>query len=184
MKLPMPEQFFTDRLGAFRLKHEDAEEIFYTYASKPAATKFVSWPTHERLSDTRTFLAHTRAGWELGLDYTFGIRLNSRRLIGSCGVINENGTLQFGYILSPNQWGCGYATEICKALMNLVSDMPGVKSVGTFVDVDNVASVRVLEKSGLTCVERREKWFRFINQDNAVKDCYVFTLPRHPQTRE
>ncbi len=176
--LPMPERFFTARLGAFRLRHEDAEEIFYTYASKPEATKYVSWPTHQRLSDTRAYIAHTRGGWEMGVDYSFAIRLANRRLIGSCGVVNDQGALQFGYIFSPNQWGQGYATEICKALMSLVSSMPGVLSVGTFVDVDNIASVRVLEKSGLRCLERREKWFRFVNQNNAAKDCFVFSLPR------
>ncbi|MBL7846741.1 MAG: GNAT family N-acetyltransferase [Cyclobacteriaceae bacterium] len=181
MKLDMPEEFFTERLGMFRLRHEDAEEIFYTYASKPEATKYVSWATHETLRDTRSYLVVSRRGWEAGVDYSFAIRLQGRRLIGSCGVINDNGSIQFGYILSPSQWGNGYATEMCCKLMEIVSGLPGVNSVGTFVDADNVASIRVLEKSGLKLVERREQWFRFVNQGQALKDCLVFRFPMPAQ---
>lgn len=177
MKLPMPDQFYTDRLGVFRFRHEDAEEIFYTYASKPEATKFVAWVTHRNLVDTRHYLAATIGGWKAGIDYSYGIRLPNRRLIGSCGIINDHGAIQFGYILSPSQWGNGYATEVCRALMGILKSMREVSTIGTFTDADNVASGRVLIKSGLHMVERREKWFSFVNQGNAMKDCMIYRLP-------
>lgn len=173
----MSEQFFTDRLRCHRLRHEDAEEIFYTYASKAEATTFVSWPTHRSLADTRSFLSYCRAAWESGNDYSFAIRLRQGRLIGSCGVINDEGSLQFGYVLSPTQWGNGYATEVCRRLMELLTALPGVKTIGSFVDAENVASARVLIKSGLQEIERREKWFRFVNQGNQPKDCVLFRFP-------
>jgi ribosomal-protein-alanine N-acetyltransferase len=177
MKLPMPDSFSTERLGMYRLRHEDAEEIFYTYASKPEATKYVSWPTHQSLADTRKYLAFARRGWEAGIDYSYAIRLGNRRLIGSCGVVNDRGVIQFGYILSPSQWGQGYATEVCRKLMEILSELPDIKSIGTFVDAENVASAKVLLKSGLQQVELRQKWFRFVNQGNVEKDCLLFRLP-------
>ena len=175
----MPESFTTERLGIYRLRHEDAEEIFYTYASKPDATKYVSWPTHQSLADTKRYLSFARAGWHAGVDYSYGLRLAGRRLIGSCGVVNDQGNIQFGYILSPSQWGQGYATEACRKLMEILSSLPDVKSIGTFVDADNVASAKVLVKSGLQQVEQRQKWFRFVNQGNQEKDCILFRLPLH-----
>jgi ribosomal-protein-alanine N-acetyltransferase len=177
MRLALPEQFSTNRLWCHRLRREDAEEIFYTYASKTEATRFVSWRTHSSLADTRSFLSYCVNAWESGNDYTFGIRLPNRRLIGSCGVVNDEGILQFGYIISPSQWGNGYATEVCQRLMDLLSALPNVKTIGTFVDAENVASARVLIKSGLQELERREKWFRFVNQGNKQKDCILFRLP-------
>lgn len=174
--LLMPEQFRTDRLLASRLRREDAEEIFYTYASKPEATKYVSWPTHKSLQDTRDFLSYAAAGWAAGIDYSYGLRLNGR-LVGSIGVVNNNGSIQFGYILSPSQWGKGLATEACRKLMEILSSLDGVNSVGTFVDVENAASARVLVKSGLNEIERRARWFRFVNQQNEEKDCLLFRLP-------
>jgi len=176
-KLSMPEEFRTMRLVASRLRHEDAEEIFYTYASKPEATKFVSWPTHKSLRDTRAFIDYSLVGWSSGADYSFGLRLKNHRLVGSCGLLNENGVIQFGYIMSPTHWGRGLATEACQKLMQILSSLEGVKSVGTFVDSENLASARVLVKSGLQEVERRTRWFRFVNQGSVEKDCIFFKLP-------
>ncbi len=178
MRLSIPEQFETERLALCRLKYEEAEEIFYTYASKPEATKFMPWPTHKSLADTRIFLEYAANGWRAGTDYSFSIRLReSNRLIGSCGILHDEGKIQFGYILSPTQWDRGYATEVCKKLMSIVKGLAGVYRVSTFVDTENVASAKVLLKSGLVEEARLEKWFKFVNQDNRPKDCLLFRLP-------
>ena len=177
MKLHMPDRFNTARLRAFRFRYEDAEEIFYTYASKPEATKFVSWPTHQRIQDSRDFLSFAIRAWAAGVDYSYAIRLDNNRLIGSCGVVNDHGNIQFGYILSPSQWGNGYATEICTRLMEILRSLPEIRSIGTFIDAENTASGNVLLKAGLRVVEKREKWFRFVNQDDEAKDCILFKLP-------
>jgi [ribosomal protein S5]-alanine N-acetyltransferase len=117
----------------------------------------------------------------VGTDYSYAIRLRHQRLIGSCGVINDFGKIQFGYIISPTHWGHGYATEVCVRLMEILRSKSWVKSVGTFVDAENHASERVLIKSGLVVAEKREKWFSFVNQDNALKDCLMFKLPLENQ---
>lgn len=178
MHLLLPEQIETKRLVLQRLKYEDAEEIFYAYASKPEATKYVSWATHERIKETRDYLRYAVQGWNLGIDYSYGIRLKvTNQLIGSFGVLNEAGKLQFGYILSPTQWGKGYATEVCQMMMPLLQIQLGVFRIGTFVDAENVASARVLQKSGLVEEARLTKWFRFVNQKKEAKDCILFRLP-------
>ncbi len=178
MKLSVPEQIETERVYLSRLKHEDAEEIFYSYASKPEATKFMLWPTHQNLDETREFLGRTVYGWNSGSDYSFGIRLKeSNRLIGGCGLINEDGKIQFGYILSPTHWGRGLATEVCFKLMEIVRSIPEVYRVSTFVDSENVASVKVLVKAGLVQEARLEKWLKFVNQNNSPRDCLLFKLP-------
>lgn len=177
-KLNLPETIETTRLILRRLKYEDADEIFYTYASKPEATKYVSWPTHQSIEDTRAFLKKTHRGWNLGIDYSFSVRLKeNNRLIGSFGVIHDNGKIQFGYVYSPAVWGNGYATEVCKEMMNWLRKEPNLYSVGTYVDVDNAASIRVLEKCGLIEEARLTRWFKFVNQQNAVKDCFLYRLP-------
>ncbi|HYG01747.1 MAG TPA: GNAT family protein [Chryseosolibacter sp.] len=177
-RLQIPETVVTDRLFLSRLRYEDAEEIFYTYASKPEATRFVSWATHTTVEDSRLFLGYAIAGWEEGTDYSFSIRLqHSAQMIGSIGLINDSGKIQFGYILSPTHWGQGYATEACMAVMNLLKSIPGIYRIHTFVDIENIASIRVLEKAGFVKEATLKNWFRFVNQHYAVKDCVMFYLP-------
>jgi ribosomal-protein-alanine N-acetyltransferase len=178
IRLNFSEKIETERLLLQRLRYEDAEEIFYTYASKPEATKFLSWPTHRTIEDTRAFLRYALESWNHGTDYSFSIRLkDSAKLIGAFGIMHDDGKIQFGYVLSPTHWGNGYATEVCKCIMNVLKTFPTVFRVGTFVDLANTDSINVLIKSGLVEETRLEKWFRFVNQNNEPKDCALFRLP-------
>jgi ribosomal-protein-alanine N-acetyltransferase len=114
----------------------------------------------------------------LGTDYSFAIKLKAtNQLIGSCGLVNEEGKIQFGYVFGPVHWGRGYATEATQAMLAQLKNQPGVFRVNTFVDKDNLASVRVIEKCGLIEEASLEKWFRFPNQNNEPKDCVLFRLP-------
>jgi [ribosomal protein S5]-alanine N-acetyltransferase len=176
--ITLPEQFESDRLLFQRLRYEDAEEIFYAYASKSEATKYVSWPTHSSVKDTRDFIRYARDAWNKKQDFTFSLRLKAtQHLIGSYGVINELGRLQFGYILSPLYWKQGLATEACKTVTSLLSSLPGVFRIGTFVDCEHQPSCRVLEKAGFEREGRLKNWIRFPNQGNLAKDCWVYVLP-------
>jgi [ribosomal protein S5]-alanine N-acetyltransferase len=176
--MKMPELLETERLILQRLRYEDAPEIFYTYASKVESTWFMSWPMHNSLKDTRNFLKYAVAGWRSGIDFSYGIRLkDSGRLVGSCGVLNDQGKIQFGYVLGPLHWGKGYATETCRRLITELRSIPEVYRISTFVDTENTASINVLKKSGLEEEALLQKWFRFVNQGNDPKDCVLFRLP-------
>jgi [ribosomal protein S5]-alanine N-acetyltransferase len=176
--LDLPEKIETERLVLQRLRYEDAEEIFYTYASKPEAAKFMSWPIHKRIEDSRAFVRYAMEAWNFGLDYSYSIRLKAnQKFIGSFGIIHENGKVQFGYVLTPTEWGKGYATEACKQMIEILRSIPSVFRIGTFVDIDNTASINVLKKSGLIEEARLKNWYRFVNQGNVPKDCILFRLP-------
>lgn len=175
----LPEQLETDRLRLQRLRYEDADEIFYTYASKPEATRFVSWATHKSIEDTRAYLHYAVSAWKRNIDFSYAIRLkDDGRLIGSIGALNDAGKVQFGYVLSPQQWGKGYATEACKAMLTELKKLHGIYRIWTLVDTDNTASIRVLMKCGLVeeCIHKR--WTRFVNQGDQPRDCVFFILPQ------
>jgi ribosomal-protein-alanine N-acetyltransferase len=177
-RMNLPEKIETERLSLQRLRYEDAEEIFFSYASKPEATKYLSWPTHRSIENTRAFLRYAIQSWDLGLDYSYAIRLKqSNQFIGSFGIINDMGKIQFGYVLTPTHWGKGYASEACMKMMSILKTQKDLYRVGTFVDQENIASIKVLLKSGLVEEARLKKWFKFINQNNEPKDCILFNLP-------
>jgi len=102
---------------------------------------------------------------------------SSNRMIGSCGLANDDGKVQFGYVLGPLHWGKGYATEATQAMLASLKDSLVIYRIATFADVENVASINVLRKCGLIEEARLEKWFRFPNQNNEPKDCVLFKLP-------
>ncbi|HEY9047553.1 MAG TPA: GNAT family N-acetyltransferase [Ohtaekwangia sp.] len=178
IQLNLPEQFTTERLLLQRLRYEDAEEIFYTYASKPEATHYMSWPTHQSIDDTRSFIQYATWAWKEGTDFSYTIRLKeNNKLIGSLGLVNEQGKIQFGYIFSPTYWGKGYATEACRKTMEILQRQRNIFRIGTFVDADNIASIHVLDKCGFREEARLSNWMRFPNQGNHPKECIVFILP-------
>jgi ribosomal-protein-alanine N-acetyltransferase len=178
--LKFPEKVETKRLVLQRLRYEDAEEIFYTYASKLEVTKYLSWPTHESVEDTRLFLRYAIECWNKGLDFSYTMRLKqTNQMIGGFGLIHELGKIQFGYAISPTHWNRGYSTEACQRMMDEVKRYSEIYRVNTFVDTENVASIRVLEKCGLVREATLIKWFRFVNQNNEPKDCSIYYLPLH-----
>jgi len=179
--LLLPERMETTRLALQRLKYEDAEEIFYAYASKSQATQFVTWPTHQQMADTRRYLRVAIPAWDAGLEFSFTIRLaEDNRLVGSIGAVNERGKVQFGYIVSPVWWNKGIATEACQALLRQLSDQQYVFRIWTFVDVENLASIQVLRKCGLVEEARLPRWHKFVNQKDQPKDCIFFRYPLRP----
>ena len=62
--------------------------------------------------------------------------------------IGEDGSVEIGYGIAENHRGHGYATEAVTAAVSWALAQKAVKSVTAEVDRDNIASVRVLEKSG------------------------------------
>ena len=57
--------------------------------------------------------------------------------------------VQVGYALLKPWWGCGYATEMCRALVHYGAASYGLRTVVAIANLDNHASHRVLLKSGL-----------------------------------
>jgi [ribosomal protein S5]-alanine N-acetyltransferase len=66
------------------------------------------------------------------------------------GPIRAAEDSEFGWYLRSDQWGRGYATEATRLLLEYGFTTLDRLGVYATADPENVASVRVLEKSGLT----------------------------------
>ena len=69
--------------------------------------------------------------------------------------IDESGSTEIGYGIAENHQGCGYATEAVTAAVAWALEQKEINCVTAEVDKDNIASVRVLEKSGFVATSRR-----------------------------
>ncbi len=157
-----PERIETARLVLWRPAASDAQAIFDRYASDPDVTRYVGWPRHRSVDDTRGFIQFAEAEWQRA---PAGVYLISSRatgaLLGSTGLGFETPfRASTGYVLAKDAWGHGYATEALRAMVDLAREL-GVARLYAICHPDHRASIRVLEKGGFTRegIQRRHSEF-------------------------
>ena len=57
--------------------------------------------------------------------------------------------IEVGYFLKQSAWGRGYATEVCKRMLQFAFQELPMNEIVASVEEENVVSRKVLEKSGL-----------------------------------
>lgn len=83
-------------------------------------------------------------------------------LSGETEVVGFAGLRLFGepekkelmYAMTPRLWGRGYATELAQALLRFGFEQLGEQCLYARTDPPNLASMRVMEKAGMTYLER------------------------------
>lgn len=149
MAVHAPLRLETERLVLRPPQPADEAAIFAAYASDPDVTRFLAWPTHRSLDDTRAFREFSQAQWRR---WPAGPYLVIRReddvVIGSTGVQFETPTCaSTGYVLAKSAWGVGLATEALSAIV-AVAPVLGLSRLYAVCHVSHAASARVLEKCG------------------------------------
>jgi [ribosomal protein S5]-alanine N-acetyltransferase len=92
----------------------------------------------------------------------FGHRLVIERdtgtVVGGIGFFGppQDGEVEIGYGIVPSRQRRGYATEAVQAMVTDIFQLDRVQTVTANVDLDNPASIRVLEKSGMTLCTQNE----------------------------
>src|SRR5262249_7658198 len=127
----------------------DAESIFLRYAGDPAVTKYLGWPRHQTIEQTRIFLAFSEVEWNKWPAGPYLIESRTdHRLLGGTGLgFEEPSTAATGYVLAQDSWGRGYATEALAAIVSLSRDI-GITRLFALCHPCHPASIRVLEKCG------------------------------------
>lgn len=81
-------------------------------------------------------------------------KFGARQTIGLLGAHQAGaGDIEFGYVLAPSSWGKGLATEAVKALTGTVFSLTRANRILANSRAGNIASRRVLEKTGFTYVD-------------------------------
>jgi RimJ/RimL family protein N-acetyltransferase len=146
-----PETLVTTRLHLRRPAFSDAADIFSRYASDPAVTRYLSWPSHRHLEDTRAYLAWSDRQWERWPAGPFLVfpREPGGALLGSTGLaFHGPQEATTGYVLARDAWGHGYATECLEAMITLARRL-GVRRLTAMCHVEHTASAHVMEKCGM-----------------------------------
>lgn len=148
-RLILRELLDTDDLGMFELD------------SNPEVLKYLYTEPQTQIEQSRDVIAFIRKQYEEnGIGRWAVIEKQSGNFIGWAGlklvkqtINNRTNYYDVGYRLIPRYWGKGYATEACKASINYGFNNLKLNLICATASVHNLASRKVLEKTGLTFIE-------------------------------
>ncbi len=147
-------------------------EAFITILSNRNNLRYL--PNKEPWPDemVEKWLVSSRSLW---LDEGFGLWILEHKLdervIGWCGLqrLECTGEVEVLYLIAEEYWGQGLATDGAKISLEYGFKSAGLDEIIGLVLEGNIASKRVLEKSGLSFQQRAE-YFNL--------DCYKFIIDR------
>lgn len=144
----------TERLLLRHPQQGDLEALFALYRNPEISHYIPEAP--QTLAETQEELDWFRNGHprhpELGLWST--VLKENERYIGRCGLlpwtIDEQFEVEVAYLIDQAYWRKGLATEAALAIRDYGFHNLGLKRLVSLIDAENVASIRVAEKIGMT----------------------------------
>ena len=150
------------RLKLQEITESDIEQI-HELNSHPEVDEFNTLRIPENMEVTeknvRSIIEEQKAESRKSYDWKI-IRKDSGEFIGMAGITLSANRFKLGeiyYDLLPSQWGQGFATEVARALINAGFNELHLHKVEAGVATENIRSIRVLEKSGMTREGLRRK---------------------------
>ena len=163
----------TRRLVLRRARWGDLDDI-HAVMSSPDAMRYWSRLPHENLDVTRAWFPGA-------LLNASGPNIDERvielhgRVIGYMGIWKMP---EFGFILHPDAWGAGYATEAAEAIIPDLFETHEINRITADVDPRNAASLRLLHKLGFNETGKAKRTFLL---DDEWCDSIYLSLERRPK---
>jgi len=154
----------------------DVQAIFDRYASDPEVTRYLGWPRHTSLAETRAFVKFSSTHWSRWhAGPMLAISRADGMLLGGSGLVFETPeTASTGYVFARDAWGKGYATESLRAMVTLAEKM-GVRRLTAECHHDHSPSRHVLEKCGFEQEPLSKRQAVFPNLAPEPQDVLLFS---------
>ena len=153
----MPFQLETERLILRDLTEADVPTLLAQAREPEARGGILAYQADERYNRVCLMTAIQWASVERRENYTLTVvRKADGAIVGSCSIANvRRGTIEavLGWHYGVRYWGRGYATEAARALLYIGFEIGGVAEIYADCFADNAASIRVMEKIGMTARE-------------------------------
>ncbi|MEG3088621.1 GNAT family N-acetyltransferase [Sphingomonas sp. PB4P5] len=153
---------------------EDAPALAAAIGHEQVVAKLARAPWPYALEDAESFLAIPRAATVPNF-LIFESPAHAPRLIGGIAIdLATAGEAEFGYWLTPDAWGRGYATEAGRQVIDMARHALDLRRLHAGHFIDNPASGRVLTKLGFRATGRIEP--RHSRARGTDVPCAVFEL--------
>ena len=146
----------TPRLYLREMTPQDAEAA-YILNLDPEVLQYTGDDPFESVEEAKTFLENYASYRTYGFGRWAMVLKETNEYLGWCGLkyTPELDEFDIGYRLMKKFWGKGYATEAAEACLEFGFNQFDMKTIVGRAMPANTASVRVLEKIGLTYLENR-----------------------------
>ncbi|WP_165190001.1 GNAT family N-acetyltransferase [Caulobacter soli] len=175
-----PDEFHTERLRLRPVRRTDAEEIFRTYASEAAPTRFMPFERHRDIAESVAFAERCEESRKSGAAFPWAVTdKTSGTLMGVLELRLAPPKADFGYIFGEPFWGRGFAGEAASAVVAWAIAQPEIFRVWATCHPGNAASAAVLRKAGLSYEATLANWESRPQLDEIAgsSDCYALTRP-------
>ncbi len=138
---------------------DDSQGLFRILQEPGILNYFPS--TEYTLEKTRGYITHQLGHWqERGCGHWAVTLKEDLSLVGWDGLefLPETDENEIAYLLSHRVWGHGFATEAAQAALKYGFETAGLTEIIGLVHPENRSSIRVLEKCGLSFVDRKMYW--------------------------
>lgn len=143
----------TERLILRKVTIEDIQDM-YLYGSDEEVSKYVTWNTHETISDTKGFVEFVLNKYENKQVSPWGIECKENgKFIGTIDFVwwqPNNKTAEIGYVISKDYWRKGLTSEVAKEIIKFGFEKMDLVRIQARCDVENIGSARVMEKAGMS----------------------------------
>lgn len=151
---------------------DDADVLFERITSDPQVSRYMSWRPHPDIDETRRVITEL---FNVGGETTWLIERHDGEPIGMCGWRRpQPHIIDFGYYLGRKWWGQGFMSEAVQLILDKAQRDPTVYRVSAYCHVDNKASAKLLERSGLTLEGRLARYAVLPNLSAEPQDCLLF----------
>ena len=140
----------TERLYLREFSFEDAENL-YLLDSDVEVVKYTGDDSFKSLEAAKDFLEKYEDYQKNGMGRWAVVVKEDNRFVGWCGLKKFGcGMVDLGFRFYKKEWGRGFATETGKASVNYGFEKLNLKEIVGRVHKDNLGSINVLEKLGMT----------------------------------
>lgn len=172
-----PKSFSTVRLTLRPIKADDAEAIFNSYGQDAEVTRYLTWRPHTTIEETNSFVQMCLHG-PTSKTYMVVLKANDE-VVGVFDLRAPSKTrVEFGYALARPHWGQGLMTEALTEVVAWALRQPLIWRIGAMADIENIGSMRVMEKSGLQREGTLRRWLVHPNTGAEPRDCVSFAATR------
>ncbi len=173
----MFKELITERLKLRLIREDDLEMIFDKWTQDPEVSKLMTWVPHKKIEETSQYISSCLEGIEHGNNYSWIIEdKESGEIVGSFAARRDQHKVDIGYLLIKSQWGKGCMTEVISSFINEVFKDKNILRVWSVCDVDNLASKRVMEKSGMEYEGLLRSWLVHPNIGAEPRDCHCLSI--------